>query len=73
MESGYKFHLLNITFWTLFCDLVTSFVLTPYPLLPMNGGCLLGELPQFMAHRMQPELVSKFATVSKTQKFPGLT
>jgi hypothetical protein len=65
METGYRFHLLSITFWTLFCDLVTSFVLRPYPLLPMSGGCILGILPQFMAQRMQPELVSKLGLVSK--------
>jgi hypothetical protein len=53
MEKGYRFHLLNMTIWILFCDLTLCVLIRPYPLLPLTGGCVVGELNGLLLSRMK--------------------
>jgi hypothetical protein len=64
MESGYRFHLLNICIWTLFCDLNISILTRFYPLTPVNGGCFLGELNKGLMKWMKMGAVLKITAVS---------
>jgi hypothetical protein len=44
MSKSYRFHLLNITIWTLFCDLNITVLTQFYQLWPANGACFIGQL-----------------------------
>jgi hypothetical protein len=63
MNSGYRFHLLNITIFTLFCDLNIT-VLTRYiPLSPASGGCFIGEM-HVLTRWMDVQTLAQFIVVS---------
>lgn len=65
LETGYRFHLLNMAVWILVCDLTLSILARPYGLFPMNGACFLGELNRWlMGSGIQMELLTKFYIVS---------
>jgi hypothetical protein len=44
MNGGYRFHLLNITIFTLFCDLNITVLTRHISLSPANGECYTGKL-----------------------------
>jgi hypothetical protein len=64
MESGYRFHLLNMAVWILICDLTILVLWRPYPLLPLNGGCFVGEVNGFLLSHIQVETASYVIIVS---------
>jgi hypothetical protein len=79
MEASFRFHLLNITVWTLFTDLYITMLHRFYSVEPIYGGCFPGELAQFLARWMDPELAFAITLVSQTDldlsgflKFPFL-
>jgi hypothetical protein len=48
MKGSYRFHLLNITIWTLLSDLIITLLTQFYSLAPVNGGCYPGLLPTLL-------------------------
>lgn len=55
LELGYRFHLLNITVWTLFCDLALCGLNQTYVLLPMHAACYIGKLNTLLLGPMRPD------------------
>lgn len=41
--NEYKFHLLNMAINILLCDMTLTILCRPYPLMPLPGGCMLGQ------------------------------
>lgn len=64
MENGYRFHLLNITVWTLACDLMLCLFTRPYPLFPMHGACYVGIMSRVLVEWMGVEAVTRLNFVS---------
>jgi hypothetical protein len=64
IENRFRFHLLNITAWILICDLTISILARPYPIFPVNGGCLIGEFTDWLKGWMKAKAVLQFEFVS---------
>jgi hypothetical protein len=64
IDSEYHFHLLNITVWTLICDLITSISCRPYPIFPTNGVCGVGAFNEWAMTWMQVDVMLKLGVVS---------
>jgi hypothetical protein len=63
IEKGYRFHLLNITICYLLFDLTICFLVRPYPLLPMQALCSLGELNWVLLGRVGFDITVRIEAV----------
>jgi hypothetical protein len=63
MNSDYRFHLLNITVFTLICDLTITVLTRFYPLDPANGACFIGVLRR-LTKWMDGDVVARMIVVS---------
>jgi hypothetical protein len=68
MNMGYRFHLLNITVFTLFCDLNITILTRFIQLTPASGGCFIGELGALTTW-MDVDSVAQILVVSFLGKF----
>lgn len=64
MEKNYRFHLLNMTISILVGDLFMTVLCRPYPILPVSGGCFIGELNGILMGRVQPGMSGVYQLVS---------
>jgi hypothetical protein len=64
MGESYRFHLLNITIWTLFCDLNITLLTQFYSLNPVSGGCYPGVLPKLLMIFFRADTSAHLTTVS---------
>jgi hypothetical protein len=63
MNGGYRFHLLNITIFTLLCDLDVTVLSRHIPLSPASGGCYTGKL-FVLTKWMDVKALAQFIVVS---------
>jgi uncharacterized membrane protein len=65
IKGTYRFHLLNITVFTLLCDLSISLLTQTYASLgPVNGICYPGILPKILGNWFQLDTAFRLTVVS---------
>jgi hypothetical protein len=64
MESGYRFHLLNMTCFILLSDLTILLLLKPQPVFPMHAVCFVGEINDVLLNRFGLSMMTKIELVS---------